>query len=55
MQPLLFPLEGIPQVKYEKNAVDNACFLTFFTTWNLIWPKFFPKMTLTLISFASFQ
>ena len=28
LQPLLFALKGILQVKYEKKPIDNACFST---------------------------
>ena len=54
LQPLLFALKGIPLVKYEKKN-DNACFSTFFITLDLIWPKFCPKTTPTLIFLAVFQ
>ena len=54
LQPLLFALKGIPQVKYEKTNY-NICFFTFFTTLDQIWPKFFPKTTPTLIFFAGLQ
>ena len=40
--------------KYEKKPNDNACFFTFFTTLNIIWPKFRPKTTPTLIFFVGF-
>ena len=39
----------------KKKLTDNACFFTFFTTLGLIWPKFCPKTTTTLIFFACFQ
>ena len=46
----------IPHVKYEKNlCIDNARSLTFFTTLDLIWPKFYPKTTPTMFLFAGFQ
>ena len=35
----------------KKTIVNNACFFTFFTTLKLIWPKFCPKTTPTLIFF----
>ena len=38
-----------------KKLIDNTCFFTFFTILGLIWPKFRPKTTLTLIYFAFFQ
>ena len=54
VKPLFFALKGIPNVKYEKKAIDNNHFFTFFTTLGLIWPKFYPKATPTLIFFAWF-
>ena len=54
VKPLLFALKGIPNVKYEKKAIDNNHFFTFFTTLGLIWPKFCPKARPTLIFFAWF-
>ena len=54
-QPLLFGLKGIPHIKYEKKTSDNACFFTFFTTLDLIWPTFYPKTTPTLIFLPGFQ
>ena len=36
-------------------AIDNACFFTFFTTLDLILPKFCAKTTPTLVFFAGFQ
>ena len=54
VKPLFFALKGIPNVKYEKKAIDNNHFFTFFTTLGLIWPKFCPKTTPTLIFFAWF-
>ena len=53
-KPLFFALKGIPNVKYEKKAIDNNHFFAFFTTLGLIWPKFCPKATSTLIFFAWF-
>ena len=41
--------------KIWKKLIENACFFTFFTTLDLIWPKFCPKATPTLIFFAGFQ
>ena len=35
----------------KKKPIDNACFFTFFITMDLIWPKFCPKTTPTLIFF----
>ena len=35
----------------KKKPIDNACFFTFFTTSDLIWPKFCPKTTTTLFLF----
>ena len=32
----------------KKKTIDNARFFTFFTTLDLIWPKFFPKTTTIL-------
>ena len=55
VKPLFFALKGIPHVKYEKKAIDNAHFFTFFTTLGLIWPKFCPKTTPTLIFLPGFQ
>ena len=49
VQSLLFALKGIPYVKYEKKTIDNGRFFTFFTTLDLIWHKFCPKTTPTLI------
>ena len=49
VEPLLFALKGIPHVNMKKNPIDNAHFFTFFTTLGLIWPKFPPKTTPTLI------
>ena len=39
--------------KIWKKPIDNASFFTFFTTLDLIWPKFFPKTKHTF--FAGFQ
>ena len=49
-----FALKSIPHVKYEKKKqkkkrFGNASFLTFFTTLDLLWPRFCPKTSLTLI------
>ena len=52
-KPPIFAFEGIPHVKYEKN-IYNAHFLTFFTTLGLIWLKFCPKSTATLIFLPGF-
>ena len=41
--------------KIWKETFDNACFFTFFLTLGLIWPKFSPKTTPTLIFFTGFQ
>ena len=54
VKPLFFALKGIPNVKYEKKAIDNNHFFTFFTTLGLIWPKFCHKATPILIFFAWF-
>ena len=48
LQPLLFVLKGIPQVKYEKKPNDIACFFTFFTTLHMIWPKFCSNMAVQM-------
>ena len=53
-QQLCFALKGIPDVKYEKKTIDNARSFTFFTTLDLIWPKFYPKTTPTFTFFAWF-
>ena len=52
LEPLFFALKGIPHVKYEKKAIDNAHFFTFFTTLGLILPKFCPKATPTITIFC---
>ena len=52
---LLFPLKGIPHVKYEKKRMDNAHFFTFFTRLDLIWPKFCAKTTQNLSFIAGFR
>ena len=49
VQSLPLALKGIPHVKYEKKPIDNAHFFTFFTTWDLIWPKFCSKTTTTFL------
>ena len=36
-------LKCIPHAKYEKNPTEIPVSLFFFTTLNLIWPKFCPK------------
>ena len=55
VKPLFFALKGIPHVKYEKKPIDNAHFFFIFsTTLGLIWLKFCPKPTPTLIFFAWF-
>ena len=36
VKPLFFALKGIPNVKYEKKAIDNNHFFTFFHN---IWPN----------------
>ena len=41
--------------KIWKKPNDITCFFTFFTTLDIIWPKFCPKTTPNLILFASFQ
>ena len=33
VKPLFFALKGIPLVKYEKKAIDNAHFFTFSQHW----------------------
>ena len=38
-----------------KKTIDNACFFTFFTTLDLIWPKFCHKDTPIFIFFAAFH
>ena len=55
LQPLLIALKGILQVKYEIKTNDDACFITFFTTLDLVWPKFCPNTTPTLRFFTGFQ
>ena len=55
VQLLLLALKGIPNIKYEKKKIDNTHFFTFFTTLHIIWPKFCPKITPTLIFFCWFQ
>ena len=55
VQLLLLALKGIPNIKYEKKTIDNTHFFTFFTTLHIIWPKFCPKITPTLIFFCWFQ
>ena len=49
LQPLLDALKGNPQAKYEKSPNDIACFFTFFTTLDIIWPNICPKTTPDLI------
>ena len=41
-------------MKIWKNPNDIACFFTFFTRMDLIWPKFCPKTMPTLIFFYWF-
>ena len=42
------------QSKIWKKPNDIASFFTFFTTLDIIYPKFFPKTTPDLILFAGF-
>ena len=53
LQPLLFTLEAILQVKYEENLMMPVS-LFFFTTLDLIWPKFCSKITRTFELFRWF-
>ena len=46
LQPLLFALKGIPQVKYEKKLMILPVSLLLIL---IIWPKFCPKTTSDLI------
>ena len=45
VQPLLLALKCTPCAKYEKNLLIMPISLLFFTTLDLIWPKFCPKTT----------
>ena len=54
LQPLLLALKGNPWIKYEKKPNDIDCFFTFFTTLDIIWPKFYPKTTRSLTFFSLF-
>ena len=49
LQPLLFALKGIPQVKYEKKLMILPVSLLFSQHCDIIWPKFCPKTTFDLI------
>ena len=52
LQPLLFALRGIPQVKYEKIlGNDNACFFTFFHNIGPNLAQILPQTTPTSIFF----
>ena len=41
--PYLFACKCIPHAKYEKRPIEIPVPLFFFTTLDLIWPKFCPK------------
>ena len=51
----IFALKGNVHVKYEKNLLIMSIYLLFFATLDLIWLRFCPKTTPTLIFFAVFQ
>ena len=54
VKPLFFALNGISRVKYEKKLSIMPISCRVFTTLGLIWPKFCPKTTPTLIYFVWF-